>query len=145
MRRLCNKRTKGFSLAEAMIAIVVLGIAASGMLLPYTSGATAQAEGVNRTLAAKLARNLMEEIVSRPFNQIIPMYGSRTEPQGYIMDAGGVVLPGTQYANFSRNSQCVYIYVPQESGTAPPKLILAKIQVFYKGRPVAVINRLISR
>ena len=53
------RTNKGFSLAEAVMAVVVLGIAAAGILLPFTSGAAVQAEGVHRTLAAKLAADLM--------------------------------------------------------------------------------------
>ena len=43
-------RQKGFSLAEAMLAVVVLGITASSLIVPYTSGAAARCEGMNRTL-----------------------------------------------------------------------------------------------
>jgi len=63
------KHRNGFTLAEAMIATVVLGIAAAGVLLPYTVGAAVRAEGTRRTLAAKLAGDLMEEIVSTPFDR----------------------------------------------------------------------------
>ena len=49
------KNRKGFSLAEAMMATVVLSIAAAGVLLPFTSGARVRAEGMRRTLGAKLA------------------------------------------------------------------------------------------
>ena len=42
---------RGFTLAEAMIAVMVLGIAAASVLLPFVSGAAVRAEGINRTLA----------------------------------------------------------------------------------------------
>ena len=71
MKKTSCKNQKGFSLAEAMIATVVLGIAAAGVLLPFTSGATVRAEGMRRTLAAKLASDLMEEIIGTEFDQII--------------------------------------------------------------------------
>ncbi len=86
------KDRKGFTLAEAMIATVVLGIAAAGVLLPFTSGAAVRAEGTRMTLAAKLAGDLMEEIVNTPFVQIITGYDGYTEPQGQVKDASGIVF-----------------------------------------------------
>jgi len=105
-------KRKGFTLAEAMIATVVLGIAAAGLLLPFTSGAAVRVEGMRRTLGAKLAADLMEEIIS--------------------------------YAKFSRNVSCEYVYVPQESGTGKLKFIRVTVRVYYSGKQIAIINRLIS-
>ena len=134
---------RGFSLAEAMMATVVLGIAAAGALLPFTSGAAVRAEGVRRTLAAKLAGDLMEKIISTPFNQIVSSY-NYAEPQGQVVDATGAVFTDSNYANFSRDVSCEYVYVPQESGTGEPKFVRATVRVYYSGREVAVINRLIG-
>jgi prepilin-type N-terminal cleavage/methylation domain-containing protein len=134
----------GFTLAEAMLATVVLGIAAAGILLPFTSGATVQAEGMRRTLGVKLASDLMQKIVNTPFDQIIAGYGAYSEAEGQIKDAGGVVFTDSNYARFSRNSVCNYVYVPQESGIGVSKFILVTVRVFYSGKEIAVINRLVS-
>jgi len=125
------------------MATVVLGIAAAGVLLPFTSGAAVRAEGVRRTLAAKLASDLMEKIVNTPFDQIVASY-NYTEPAGQVKDAAGAVFADSNYANFSRDVSCAYVYVPQESGMEEPKFILATVRVYYKGRETAIINRLIS-
>ena len=138
------KNAKAFTLAEAMIAMVVLGIAAAGVLLPFTSGAAVQAEGMRRTLGAKLANDLMQEIVNTPFNQIVVGYGTFSEPQGQVKDAGGVVFTDSNYTMLSRNSTCDYVYVPQESGTGVAKFILVKVRVYYSGKEIAIINRLVS-
>jgi prepilin-type N-terminal cleavage/methylation domain-containing protein len=142
--RHCKTMQSGFTLAEAMLATVVLGIAAAGILLPFTSGATVQAEGMRRTLGVKLASDLMQEIVNTPFDQIIAGYGAYSEAEGQIRDAGGVVFTDLNYARFSRNSVCNYVYVPQESGTGVSKFILVTVRVFYSGKEIAVINRLVS-
>jgi type II secretory pathway pseudopilin PulG len=55
-----DKRTRGYTLAEAMLAVVIVGAAASGVLLPFAGGAAVRAEGQHRTLAAKLADDLIE-------------------------------------------------------------------------------------
>ncbi len=126
------------------MATVVLGIAAAGVLLPFTSGAAARAEGMRRTLGAKLASDLMEEIVNTPFEQIVAGYDGYSEAQGQIRDAGGAVFTVSYYAKFSRDSMCDYVYVPQESGAGVSKYIRITLRVYYSGKEIATINRLVS-
>ncbi|MHC4456480.1 MAG: type IV pilus modification PilV family protein [Planctomycetota bacterium] len=145
MKKTRRKNQKGFTLAEAMMATVVLAIAAAGVLLPFTSGATVRAEGMRRTLAARLASDLMEEIINAPFDQIVSTYDGYAEPQGQIADANGIVFTDANYATFSRNVSCEYVYVPQESGAGQPKFIRATVRVYYRGREIAIVNRLIGQ
>ena len=137
--------TCGFTLVEAMMAVMVLGIAAASVLLPFISGAAVRAEGVNRTLAARLAGDLMEEIVNTPFDQIMVNYNGYYETQGQVKDATGVVFTDKAYSWFSRKAVCQYVYVTQESGTESPKYIRVTVQVYYDGRETAVVNRLVSK
>jgi prepilin-type N-terminal cleavage/methylation domain-containing protein len=139
-----RRKQKGFTLAEAMIAMVVLGMAAAGVLLPFSSGAAVQVEGMRRTLGANLASHLIEKIINKPFEDIISDYDGYVEAQGQVKDAGGEVFTDSNYANFSRTATCEYVYVTQESGSLTPKFILVTVQVNYSGRPIATINRLIS-
>ena len=139
------KNRRGFTLAEAMMATVVLGIAAAGVLLPFTSGSAVQADGVRRTLAAKLAGDLMEEIIATPFDQIVSSFDGYSEPQGQIKDAAGAVFSDLNYANFSRDVNCGCVYVPQETGDKESEFILATVRVYYNGGEIAIINRLISQ
>ena len=137
--RYCNTRRRGFTLAEAMIATVVLGIAAAGVLLPFTSGAAVRAEGMRRTLAAKLAGDLMEEIISTEFDDIMYNYGTYTETQGHIINDfyTGTEFTDPMYANFSRGAHCVW-------DETQDFFILVTVWVKYDGREIAVIDRLIS-
>jgi len=143
--RFNNKR--GFSLAEAMLATVILSIAAAGVLVPFTTGAKLRAEGIHRTLAARLASDLVEQIISTDFDQITTQYGAYTEAKGHlIMDfQTGTEFSDPIYANFSRDATCAYVYVPQETGDGDAKFVLATVRVYYKGGEVAAINRLISK
>jgi hypothetical protein len=128
----------GFTLAEAMMATVVLGIAAAGVLLPFTSGAKVRVEGMRMTLAAKLASDLIEQIVNTPFGQIITDYADYSEPQGQVKDSAGVVFTDPIYANFSRGASCAW-----EPGQ--DYFILATVWVKYNGREIVSIKRLISK
>jgi prepilin-type N-terminal cleavage/methylation domain-containing protein len=135
MKNSCRNR-KGFSLAEAVIATVVLGIAAAGVLLPFTSGVSVRAEGMHRTIAAKLASDRIEQVINTPFSEIKTSYN---EPQSQIRDAAGNLLKDTDpsYANFSRTATC-------ELWHGSDYFILVTVKVYYSGKQIAIINRLIS-
>jgi len=140
-----TRHEKGFTLAEAMMATVVLSIAAAGVLLPFASGARVRAEGVRRTLAAKLASDLMEQIVNTPYDQIVNKYGGYSEPQGQVKDSAGSVFTDPTYANFSRSASCAYVYVPQQGGAYQPNFVRITVRVYYLGRPIVSINRLVAK
>jgi len=144
IRHYSRRKQKAFTLAEAMIAMVVLGMAAAGVLLPFSSGAAVQVEGMRSTLGANLASHLIEKIINTPFEDIVSSYDGYSEDQGQIKDSGNEIFSDSNYANFSRSVTCEYVYVPQEGGTLAPKFILVTVQVSYSDRPIATINRLIS-
>ncbi|MDI6447772.1 type IV pilus modification PilV family protein [Anaerobaca lacustris] len=131
-----TRRTKtvrpGFTLAEATLAMVLLGIAAAGVLLPFSGGAAAQAEGARRTLGAVLANDLIERIAGTPFDLIVDTYDGWDEAEGQ-QGTGD-----SQYAHFSREATCAWD--PDQDF-----FILATVTVRYQGRPVATIQRLIGK
>lgn len=140
-----NTGRRGFTLAESLMAVVVLGIAAAGVLLPFSSGARVRAEGVRTTLGVKLASDLMEQIVNTPFDQIVAVYNGYSESQGQVKDADGAVFADPHYTNYSRDASCEQVYVPQESGTEDPIFIRATVRVYYSGRTIATVYRLVSK
>ncbi len=139
------KYKSGFSLVEAMMATVVLMMATTGVLLPFTSGTRVRIEGTRRTLAANLATDLAEVIVDTPFDQIISAYDGYSDDKGQLRDLGGTLFAGANYANFSRDSSCTYVYVPQQTGSGSASFILATVRVYYDDKLMASINRLIGR
>ena len=142
--RKSHKSCRAFTLAEAMMATVVLGFAAAGVLVPFISGASVRAEGMRMTLAAKLAGDLVEQIISTPFDEIVSKYDGRVEPQGQVKDAAGVVFTDLAYSGFSRNAACQTVYVPQESQAAQPIFIRVTVGVSYNGRQMVTLDRLVS-
>jgi type II secretory pathway pseudopilin PulG len=134
-----TKNRKAFSLAEAMMATVVLGIAAAGVLLPFVSGAAVQAEGAHRTLAAKLASDLMEQFINTPFEELVTDGGGYVdEPQGQIKDVNGVLFSDPAYANFSRGASYEY-------DASQPFFIIVTVWVKYNGNEIVSLSRLISK
>ena len=136
-----HKNLKGFSLAEAMMATVVLGIAAAGVLLPFVSGMRVQAEGMHRTLGAKLAGDLMEWFINTPFEDIVADGGGYVdEPQGQIRDVSGALFSDSDpaYANFSRGANYGY-------DASQPFFVIVTVWVKYNGNEIASLSRLITK
>jgi len=129
------------------MALVILGMAAAGVLLPFSSGATAQAEGIHRTLAARLASDLMDQIVATPFTDVVSDWNGYAEAQGQVKDAAGVVFSDPLYRGFSRDVTCVAnIGVYPQTGLAPDSgFILVFVRVYDRGQPVVTLSRLVGR
>ena len=158
-----HRRTRGFTLTEAMLAVTVLGFAAAGVLLPFVSGDAVRAEGIRKMLGAGLAGDLMEQILRLPFHDPqgtnyspgaeagdfdnVDDFHGYTELQGQVKDAMGVVFTDPKYGNYSRSVTCVYATVPpQPAQTDPSKcnFILVTVRVDYSGKNVATLSRLVS-
>jgi prepilin-type N-terminal cleavage/methylation domain-containing protein len=140
-----NRKACGFTLAEAMIALVILGIAAAVTILPFTTGAALQAEGLHRTIGANLASELMEKVANTSYEQLIATYDGYSEPEGGLKDCQGQLYNSSNYEHFSRDVSCSYVYVPQESGEKESKFVLVAVRVYYQGSEIAAIHKLISK
>lgn len=140
-----DSRLMGYTLAESLMAIIVLAIAAAGVLLPYSQGAAVQAEGTRRTVAAALCHDLLEEIAAADFEQIITEYDAYSEAEGQIKDAAGQVLSGPAYEGLSRQVSCSYVKTAQQSAEGDAVFILATVTVFHRGNELASISRLIGK
>jgi hypothetical protein len=142
----CRAVRAGFTLAEATLALAILGMAAAGVLLPFANGASVQAEGLHRTLSARLANDLIEWIVATPYDQIMPTWNGYAENPGQIEDASGNTFTDPIYANYSRDVSCETVYVAQQADEDPPSFfILATVRVYYRGAETATVRRLISK
>jgi prepilin-type N-terminal cleavage/methylation domain-containing protein len=144
MRSVTYKVNRGFTLAEAMIAVIVLAIAVTGVILPFTAGASISVEGMHRTLATELADNLMQKIINAPYGDIVTNY-NYTEVQGQVKDYNGVVFTSSNYANFSRQVVCEEVRVAQQSSGTEPCFIRATVRVSYNGRELVSLTRLIGK
>jgi prepilin-type N-terminal cleavage/methylation domain-containing protein len=100
---------KGFTLAEAMIAVTLLAFAASAVSMPFVAGASVRAEGGRRTLAAKLAQDRLEQleqIAEIDYNQLW-WYDGWYEFAGFLDDGSGGFLTDPIYSEFTRFSNVV--------------------------------------
>ena len=143
MKIVSSKKLKGFSLIEAMIALVILGFAASAVTVPFSSGSKVRAEGMRRTLSACLANDMIEQVLNTDFNNIISNY-NYTEPKGQVKNYQGAKFTDLRYSKFSRQVSSQQVYVPQEDESFDAKFICVTVIVYYDGIEMVKINRLIS-
>ena len=81
---MCSSRQGGFSLLEAVIFIVVLGIGIAGMAVLYNQLTLASVDPLIRKQALAIANSLMEEIQLRAFTFCDP-----DDPQVFTATAPG--------------------------------------------------------
>ncbi len=128
---------KGFTLAEALIAMVILAMAASGAILPFSSGAALQAEGARRTLAAKLAADRLEEMINSDFGMLWIYEG--VEFEGFITDGNGAFLTDPVYAKFMRIVTCL----PASVGNVD--LMWSTVYIYHDGTEMLQLSTLIGQ
>ncbi len=126
------------------MAMVILGMAAAGVLLPFSGGAAVQAEGIDSTLAAGLANDLMERIVATPYDSILDSWDTYTEAQGQVTDSAGTLFTSTIYARFSRDVACEAVTVWPQPETAVSHFLRVSVRVYDLGRPIVTLSRLIG-
>jgi prepilin-type N-terminal cleavage/methylation domain-containing protein len=136
------RANKGFTLIEAMMAMVILAVAASGIMVSFAAAASVQTEAQRRIIASRLAADKIEYLAALEFATLETYVGKSIIPEsaddGSLMDNTGTVLTGNAYAGLSRTVSCKYAPV---AGT---NLIWVTVAVDYKGLPVAHLSTLIG-
>ena len=123
---------------EATIAMVLLAIAAAGILLPFANAASVQAEGARQTLAANLASELMEKALTTDPNGLIASYDGYTEAEGAMLDTSGNPLSDAVYDGFSRSVAC------QTATVASVDLVAVTVAVYYQSNEMTQVTTLVS-
>lgn len=93
-----RRRSRGFTLPEALLAIVVIGVGLTGVLAAFGSVTRNSADPVVHKQMVAVAQQLMEEIVLKPFAQ-----AAHTAPAGCARDTYNDVR---DYDGYSRTGMC---------------------------------------
>ncbi|MCD6304484.1 MAG: hypothetical protein J7M21_05935 [Planctomycetes bacterium] len=171
MKKMSRPRSGGgFTLIEALMASVILAIAVIAVLMPFTAGARCQQDEMRRTTAVGLAQQLMEEILSKPFEEpddgddyaespsdfgpepgetsredysAIDDYDGYTEPAGAIVDGDGEVVTDPSAEGLSRRVSVQYVYVAGQKAGSEPTFMRVIVEVAWQGRPLVTLTRLV--
>ncbi len=133
----------GFTMIEATIAMVILAIAAAGVLLPFANAASVQQEAARQTMAANLASELMEIILRDNYDDIISKYEIFEEDEGQMKDSDGhkrddLADDEAAYTGYSRAASCQTVTV------AGVDLIAVTVVVYYDNREMTRITTLVG-
>lgn len=155
----------GFTLAESLLAVVILVAAISAITLPFAAGARAEQADARMCLAANLAQGMMEEILSQPFDDPdgaslpgpesdetrrswfdnVDDYHGYAESAGQIADASGAVISTPASRDLSRWVSAQYVYVSGQDTGQPSTFVRVKATVAYKGAPLVELTRLVYK
>ena len=118
--------------------MVLLVIAAAGILMPFAGAANMQTEAARQTAAANLASELMEKILMTDYASIISTYDGYNEAEGDLLDAAGILHNGDIYAGFSRCATCS----PATVGSVD--LIAVTVTVYYQNQEISSVTTLVG-
>jgi Tfp pilus assembly protein PilV len=155
----------GFTLAEALLATVILLIAITAITLPFAAGARAEQADARMCLAVSLAQEMMEEILAKPFldpqgaTEVGPDAGETRRARfdnvddyhGYyegsrqIADATGALLTTPIATGLTRQVTCQYVYVSGQDTTKPATFVRVIVTVAYNGSPLVTLTRLVYK
>lgn len=96
------RKTNGFTLLEVLVAMMLLGIAAAGVGLPFATAAGVQREASVQLTAARLASDKLEQIRTAGYDSAV----DSTEAAGLVKKADGALFTDVFYADFGRTVTC---------------------------------------
>jgi len=165
MQRSPLQHGSGFTLFEALLAAVILAMAIAAIIVPFTAGAQNEQADARRTLATSLAQEMMEEVLSRPFEDPqgssepgpepeevsrdqfdnIDDYDGYFEAVGEVVNMDGQVVDDPAAVGLSRQVSATYVYVSGQDTSEPPTFIRVKVEVHYRGQAVVTLTRLVFK
>jgi len=159
---------RGFTLTEALLAAVVLAMAISAITMPFAAAARNEQVDARRTLSASLAREMMEEILTKPFDDPdgagalgpepgetrwvsstkydnIDDYQGYTESAGEITDFENEVINCPAAVGLSREVSTEYVYLTGQDISQDPTFIRITVVVKHQGNPLVTLTRLVYK
>ncbi len=148
---------------EALLASVVLAMAVTAIVMPFTVGAQNEQVDTRRTLAVSLAQELMEEILTKPFfdpdgdSNVGPEPGESSRQQfdnaddydgfaeavGQIKSFDGRVIDGPAAVGLARQASAEYVYVSGQEMSEDPTFVRVVVLVKYRGDTLITLTRLV--
>jgi len=149
------------------MASTLLAMGASAVLLPFNIGAQYEQEDARRTLALFLGRELMEEIISKPFDDPDGVFGVGPDAgesarvlfdniddydgyeDGYGKSVGEIVgiqnqvIDGVSIQGLHREVSVAYIHVAGQDVGDEPNFVRVEVNMGFKGDNLLTLRRLV--
>lgn len=157
------RRISGITLLESLLAATLLAAVVTSVIWPFTAGAQNELAGARSSIASELAQELMEEILSKPFDDpqgaegLGPDAGEATrddfdniddyhgygEPAGQILCFDGEAAADPVAADLSRSVATTYVYVSGQDTSETPSFISVTVTVSRDGEALVELTRLV--
>ena len=129
-RRLRRRRAQGFTLPEAILAIVVIGVGLAGLLLAFGTVARSSADPVLRKQLLAIAQEMLEEVQLKPYAAAAgcarDTYNDIGDFNGYSA-AGICTVDGVRIAALANYSVQVAVVAGTLQGVAAAKSITVTV------------------
>jgi hypothetical protein len=154
---------------EALLASTLLSMGASAVLLPFNVGAQSEQEDARRTLALYLGREMMEEVIVKPFDDpegdpsIGPDAGESSRAlfdniddyddyeDGYgetideIVGINDQSIDGVSIQGLSRKVTIQYIHVSGQDVGEDPNFVSVIVEMKYMGNSILKLRRIVHK
>ena len=163
-----RRHLPAFTLAEALVAGVVLALAVAAILTPFGAAARQQERAAKLTQAALLAEQGVEECLAQtawtlsasnppalgpaPGETARNLYLERTDYHGFTETPAqfglryGPAQPAAAYLpNLSRRYNLQYVYLPGMNPAAAPELMMLTVRVFDGEQELVTLRRFVSK
>ena len=145
---MCIRRQRGFTLAEAIVLVVVIAIALGGVMLAFSTAVAGSGDPLVRKQALAIAEGLLDEIQlasytvqagtganRQDFNDVLDYNGYSTA--GGMVGIDGVAIPGLGAYNVS---PAISVTTPGLNGVAEAYLITVSVTVTGPGATVVTVS-----
>jgi len=157
------------TLMEALLASTLLAMGASAVLLPFNVGAQSELEDARRTLALYLGREMMEEVISKPFDDPDGLGGMGPDggetsralfdniddfdgyKDGYsevidrIVGINSQTIDGVALEGLHRKVTIKYLHVSGQDVGDDPNFVSVEVEMEYKGNSILELRRLVHK
>ena len=163
---LLGKGRAALTLFESLVAVLLVGIAATAFCSALVAGTHQNQAAVQYVVATDLAAALMNEIVAKPFaDPDLPLvftpgleagevsrigtdniddYHNQIEDAGGLRAFKGAFLAAGSLSKYIRSATASYVNMPGRNPALGPGFVLVTVEVKYDGVSLVKITRLIS-
>jgi type II secretory pathway pseudopilin PulG len=161
-----GKGRAAFTLFESLVAVLLVGIAATAFCSALVAGTNQNQAAVQYVVATNLAAALMEEVLAKRFaDPDLPLgfvpgpdageaprtgadnvddYHGLIENAGQLLSCKGTTLAAGSLSKYSRSATVSYVNVPGRDPALGPGFVLVTVEVNYDGVSLVKLTRLIS-
>jgi len=156
----------GFTLAEALIASVVMAIVAAYALMPVLAAEQNRLAADRLKTAVQAGQAMMDEVLARPVQatgladnglgpapgetsrksfQTVDAFAGYSETAGQVLGFDQTAAPQKELSGLSRSVSVQYVTYPGQWGTDSTGLLLVKVTVLDGSSPVVQLSRVVAR